>query len=75
MDMYALVPAMAPHLLSTLRLGYHHARPPRVTFQFCPHEGTSAQQLLGAKEKVYYIQLTCVCGCVCVFPPTNYSNY
>lgn len=43
MDMYALVPATAPHLLSTYRLGYHHARPPGVTFQFGPHEGTSAK--------------------------------
>lgn len=43
MDMDALVPATAPHLLPTQRLGYHHARPPGVTLQLCPHEGTGAK--------------------------------
>lgn len=43
MDMYALVPTPAPHLLSSQRLGYHHAWPPGVSLQFSPHKDTSTE--------------------------------
>lgn len=51
MDVDALVSPAAPRLLSTQRLGHHHARPPRVTLQLGPHQGAGAERALGAAQK------------------------
>ncbi|TNN50389.1 hypothetical protein EYF80_039424 [Liparis tanakae] len=51
MDMQALFPTIAPHLLSSQRLGYYQARPPGVSLQFCPHKGTSIEWACVAAER------------------------
>lgn len=71
MDMDALVPTAASHLLSTQRLGHHHAWPPGVSLQFSPHQGPSTERKGGSVEGSVECYNILIQTCVVVIPLSN----
>lgn len=71
MDMDALVPTAASHLLSTERLGHHHAWPPGVSLQFSPHQGPSTERKGGSVEGSVECYNILIRICVVVIPLSN----